>query len=105
MTARDEDLRQLTELLEEHASELSEGELEAFTNMRAVLLAWPDADGHRQLSGKQREWLRGVYDRFVPQYENLVSSGKVPRGREVETPAVLKVLPKKPPVQRRSDDE
>jgi hypothetical protein len=93
---RDADLRQLTELLEDHAGELSE----AFTDMRATLLAWPNADGRRQLSGRQREWLRGVRDRFVPQYENLVSSGKVPRGREVETPAVLKILPKRPPTRR-----
>ena len=31
---------------------------------------------------------------------NLVSSGRVPRGREVETPAVLRVLPLRPPGRR-----
>jgi hypothetical protein len=99
--AREEDLRQLTELLEDHGGELADSEREAFTDMRAALRAFPaDAEGRRQLSAKQREWLRGVRDRLVPQYENLVSAGNVPRGREVPTPAVLQILPKKPPTRR-----
>ena len=60
----------------------------------------------RQLSDKQRAWVKDVFERFCdePIYKNLVSSGQVPRGREVELPAVLRPenLPKKPP-QRRAD--
>jgi hypothetical protein len=55
------------------------------------------------LSPKQRAWAKGLLERFAekdPTYENLVSRGMVLRGREVETPAVLKNLPKKPPVRR-----
>jgi len=103
---RDEDLRQLSELLDDHADELSETEAEAFADMRADLVAYGTLDGRYQLSDKQRAWLRVVHERVAaPQYENLVSSGRVPRGREVETPDVLKNLPKKPPPRRRGDDE
>ena len=51
------------------------------------------------LSPKQTAWIRGIYDRVFdePTYENLVSAGKVPAGRPVESPDVLKNLPKKPP--------
>ena len=53
----------------------------------------------RSLTDKQRSWLRSVYEKVVgtPQYENMISSGKAPRGREVPTPKVLLNLPKKPP--------
>jgi hypothetical protein len=51
------------------------------------------------LTEKQAKWVRGVYDRVFdsPSYENLFSAGKVPLGKPVETPAVLRNLPKKPP--------
>lgn len=54
------------------------------------------------LSEKQKEWIRGVHERLfdAPSYENAWSNGKVPKGREVETPAVLRNLPKKPPPRR-----
>jgi hypothetical protein len=63
-------------------------------------------DRDRPLSLKQVAWLKDVYDKFcdVPQYENLVSSGKVPRGREIELPEVLKKLPMKPPQRRRVEE-
>ena len=53
-------------------------------------------------SEKQSTWIKNIHEKIVgaPQYENLVSSGKVPLGRPVETPAVLKNLPKKPPGRR-----
>lgn len=53
----------------------------------------------RPLSEKQRAWVRNVYEQLfdVPHYENLVSSGRVPRGREVPLPPGLQNLPKKPP--------
>jgi hypothetical protein len=47
------------------------------------------------LTGKQLKWVRDVLDE--PTYENLVSAGKVPRGREVATPAVLLRRPLRPP--------
>jgi hypothetical protein len=54
---------------------------------------------NRPLTPKQRSWAKGLAERLLdePAYENLASSGKVYRGREVATPAVLQNLPKKPP--------
>jgi hypothetical protein len=61
----------------------------------------------RPLSAKQRVWVRAIYEKFFdePMYENLASSGGLCRGREVETPAVLRRenLPMRPP-KRRTDD-
>ncbi len=53
----------------------------------------------RELSEKQRAWVLGVHERLcgTPHYENSWSAGQVPRGREVETPSVLRQLPKRPP--------
>ena len=47
------------------------------------------------LTSKHRQWAQSVCG--VETYENLVSEGKVPRGREVPTPAVLLHRPLKPP--------
>lgn len=62
----------------------------------------------RPLSLKQRGWLRAVYEKTFdePMYENLASSGKLCRGREVETPAILRRenLPLRPPQRRANDD-
>jgi hypothetical protein len=54
------------------------------------------------LSRTQRSYVKDCWERFCGEveYENLVSSGLVPRGREVPTPAVLQNLPKKPPPRR-----
>ena len=51
------------------------------------------------LTEKQRGYVRGVYEKVMqtPIYENLISSGKAPRGKEVPTPAILLNLPKHPP--------
>lgn len=93
MSRRDEELKMLGELLDEHVSDLSESEVEAFQDMRAGLRErkFPD------LTVKQHAWVERVYKKLVPVYENLISSGKAPRGREVPTPDVLKRLPLKPP--------
>lgn len=58
-----------------------------------------DKAKRRPLSPKQSEWVGSIYERLfdTPKYENLVSSGRVPRGREVPTPPVLQNLPKRPP--------
>lgn len=60
----------------------------------------------RALTPKQRAWAEGVatgrHVEAEPEYENLVSRGLVPRGREVEPPALLRreKLPLKPPTRR-----
>jgi hypothetical protein len=61
----------------------------------------------RPLSDKQRSWLRSTYERVCgePTYENLASSGRLCRGREVPTPTVLQNLPKKPPTRGVDDDD
>ena len=52
-----------------------------------------------QLSESQRGYVRGVYERVfqMPVYENLVSEGKVPRGKEVKLLIDEMPKPKKPP--------
>jgi ribosome assembly protein YihI (activator of Der GTPase) len=101
VTDRDDDLRMLRAALElttlEHAAR------EAFGDMLDGLGA------RRELSAKQRAWLRKVLD--DPDYENLISSRGL--SREVKhnhgesamcdaacpawTPPSLRNLPKKPP--------
>jgi hypothetical protein len=56
----------------------------------------------RSLSEKQRTWAKGTLDE--PTYENLVSSGRANRGKEVPTPAVLLNRPLKPPRKPASDE-
>ena len=85
--------------------------------LRGLLATCPDVDEEERfnarafqdmldrgyaLSDKQRQWVRGVYEKIFdePQCLNLWSSGRVPRGREVPTPAVLQNLPKRPPGAR-----
>jgi hypothetical protein len=108
VSQREKDLEMLNELLEEHLGALSEEEVEAFASMRLDLQAYggtdiPSASKYRQLTGKQRQWVTSAHERFVPQYENLVSRGLVPRGREVPTPSVLQNLPKRPPLRRKEE--
>lgn len=107
-SVRESDLRLLTkalEKLEERAVEVADDEdaheylnnaISAFEDMRADI-----KDGKRaQLSAKQRDWAAREAGEELTL--NLVSSGKVPRGREVLTPDALKPenLPKKPPGRR-----
>ena len=72
---------------------LSEKALIAFSNMLDGL------SFGRPLSAEQRAWATAALEgqQYVPseKYENLVSSGKVPRGREVELMVTDKPL--KPP--------
>jgi hypothetical protein len=102
-TQREEDLRLLEDLLCNHDHELSPTELEAFAGMRDDLLAY-GSGGYRELTEPRRSWLQKTLARVAPQYENLVSRGLVPRGREVPTPAVLQRLPMKPPKKRSGDE-
>ena len=107
MSHRESDLSALSELLDRHADELTEPELEAFADMRFSLQAYGGLSQpkYHQLTEKQRQWVTSVHERIVPAYANLFSRGLVPRGREVEPPAVLLNLPKRPPTRRRDDDD
>ena len=73
---------------------LSDSEHRAFEDMQRRL-----GIGGFKLTEKQRTWAKGVLERATdePEYLNLASSGKLCREREVETPAVLRNLPKAPP--------
>jgi hypothetical protein len=55
------------------------------------------------LSETQRQYLKDLHERIVgePEYENLFSRGLVPKGKPVETPAVLQKLPLKPPGKKQ----
>jgi hypothetical protein len=73
------------------------------TTRRAMRDIFAKLNDFPALTEKQRAYVRGVYEKVfdAPQYENLISSGKAPRGREVPTPDVLKNLPKEPPSRIR----
>jgi hypothetical protein len=98
--SRHDDMRMLQEILDAAQSwddervEAMESTLAAFVDMLSRL-----ERGGRDLSEKQRAWVSGVHENVTgtPNYENAWSAGKVPRGREVATPEVLKRLPLKPP--------
>ena len=74
---------------------LSDSEHRAFESMQGRL----GTSESFKLTEKQRAWGKNVLERATdnPEYLNLASSGKLCRGREVETPEVLKNLPKVPP--------
>ena len=80
-----------------------EGHARAFRDMLKRL----ELGDQQQLSQKQRGYLASIYERVCaePVYLNLASSGKLCRGREVETPAVLRRenLPLKPPKRRTEE--
>lgn len=68
--------------------ETTPDERKAFDEMRANLLSGE----RRRLSQRQRSWVEEVARRLTP-----ISAADVPRGNPVETPEVLRHLPKKPP--------
>lgn len=63
----------------------------AFVEMYETLVT----GARRALSTRQRAWVEGVLEAHEPTYENLVSAGKVPRGREVEL--MVRDKPLRPP--------
>ena len=74
-------------------SALSDDEHDAFGDMLVRL-----EDGQRELTPKQRDWAEKAAERLglsVPR-----DNSRVPVGRPVETPAVLRNLPKRPPTRR-----
>jgi len=93
-------LRECLSWAEDHEEEAEHRmNVDAFTSMLRVV----NAD--RDLTEKQIAWIQGVYEKLfdAPQYENLFSSGKVPRGEKLATPipeVLLRPLPKKPPGRR-----
>lgn len=97
MTLTREDMALLDRAIAAASEAERDAAADAFRRMRA---------GRCKLTPKQRAWAEGVIaGKFVeaePEYENLVSSGRVPRGREVEAPPVLRNLPLKPPGRRPS---
>jgi hypothetical protein len=94
-SVKEADERMLRELL---ASSLDEDEEERF-NARAFREM---LDRGRPLSEKQHAWVADVYEKVIgdPQYLNLWSAGRVPKGRDVPTPEVLTRSPKRPPTRR-----
>lgn len=88
------DIEDLEFLLEQEA--LGDFEREAFADMKMGLVT----NQRQALSEKQRAWVDQVAERYRPTYENAWSAGKVPRGREVSTPAALQNLPKRPPPRK-----
>lgn len=89
--------RQLLQALLAEEERLTEAESKAFESMLNYL-----RDPFTTLTPRQRQWADAVAQRLeidtLP--ENLHSSGKVAIGKPVETPEVLRNLPKHPPRRR-----
>jgi len=85
-------------LVLEQSEEIGPRATIAFGAMQADL----QSGDWRELTPKQRAWLNDVADKLdiVEPAKNLMSSGKVPRGKEVELPPALTRLPLKPPGHR-----
>jgi hypothetical protein len=91
------------ELLEEDDGRVSQIAVDAFKDMYARLTE----RFVTRLSDKQRAWAKSVWRQISddePEYENLISNGLCPRGKEVPTPSVLQNLPKKPPPRRQETE-
>lgn len=74
---------------------LTDKEREAFESMKAR-----SRDGRLPLTSAQREWVKGAYKKYeldAGEAQNLVSSGQVPRGKEVTFPFETMPRPLKPP--------
>jgi hypothetical protein len=89
--------------------ELPDLEREAFSRMLRQVQAPPAAEDdalypggglNQSITPKQRQWIRNVIERFEGKPSTRLTDGPVPRGRPVETPAVLRNLPKAPPGRR-----
>ena len=93
MSVRGEQIDKLTRALEHEGLRLEVRE--AFTEMLVQVKG--DAFRFKMLTAKQYAWVIRELEHLEPSYENLFSSGKVPRGAEVPTPKALQFLPKRPP--------
>lgn len=74
---------------------LSQGEAEAFSDMRRKLNT-----ERNELSAKQRAWVLRVCERVGVNPVRPDDRKPVPRGNEVELAPVLRSLPLKPPTRR-----
>jgi len=105
MSQRDDDIAMLDELLDKHLHELTERQVEAFSDMRFDLKAYPkdiaERHGFRNLNDKQRDWVTSVHRQLVPRYENVVSRGLIQEpkkpGERGYVALMVGALPKKPP--------
>lgn len=90
--------RDLLRALLDEEERLTEAESKAFEGMANYLADRPHCAG---LTPKQRAWADAVAKRLeidvLPELKGLV-----PTGRSVETPEVLRNLPKRPPGRRAS---
>lgn len=95
---RELDLALLHEVL--HREELPDHEREPFENMRDALEAQPYrmTGAPRALSPKQRLWVEAAAERLGISVAR--NNEDVPVGAPVETPEVLRHLPKRPPGRR-----
>lgn len=99
MSQRDDDIKLLKDLLENDAKKRTSAHAAAQRDAFAEMLEALESGERYTLSTRQREWAERVAD--IPgAYQNLISSGKAPRGREVPTPTVLQNRPLKPPGRR-----
>lgn len=99
MNTRAKDIELLRKVL---GYEIAENNRADFEDMADRLEDVSRRDYQSMLSAKQRGYVTDVLDKFEPQYSNDVSAGRVPLGRPVLTPDVLKKLPLKPPGYRRN---
>jgi hypothetical protein len=107
LTQRDADLELLNELLNKHADELTDVEVEKFASMRFDLTAGLRGERFQQLTDAQRDWATAVRERVAPTYANLVSRGLVPKGTPTTESRALDAMlsgPKlrPPPIPRPS---
>jgi len=88
------DLESLSHLLADER--LTDAEHEAFESMHGYILAHGP-----KLTPKQSAWIRAVASRLELDAGELTgpafASGAIPVGKPVAVPAVLRVLPLKPP--------
>lgn len=109
-----EQLRLLRELVDEDerlnaASIADEGRKhfssDAADSMRDILAKLESSFYENGLTKKQLSFVKSVYERTFDMDAEppvLMSSGKIPRGKDVPTPDVLRNLPLRPPTTRKT---
>lgn len=91
--------------VDEELDDSTESHAKAFRDMLKRL----ELGDQQSLTQKQRQYLGGIHERMMgePDYVNIASSGKLCRGREVETPPMLRRenLPMRPPKRKVENDD
>lgn len=105
-TFREKDIELLHKLLDDHAHEMQDNERESAEDMLDKMESGLGEATDLRLTEKQRDFAKSLYTKYAPDYQNLISSGKAPRGKEVPTIEMLKRenLPLKPPSRRKLDE-